>query len=65
MPNNNGKHPSIDPAIENGFDWLMKTIRENFNTLDPRVQRDVQKRDEIEQEAKRKRRELLEKARIE
>lgn len=43
----------------------MKTILENFDTLDPRVQRDVQKRDEIEQEAKRKRRELLEKARRE
>jgi len=55
----------MDPAIQNGFDWLIKTIYENYDTLHKRVQHDIQKRNEIEQKAKRERQEIVSKLREE
>jgi hypothetical protein len=55
----------MDPAIQSGFDWLIKTIYENYNVLHKRVQEDVQKRNEAEQEAKIARQKAVQKIREE
>jgi hypothetical protein len=55
----------MDPAIRNGFNWLVTTIHENYSTLHQRVQQDVQKRTEAEQKAKDERKALVEKIRKE
>lgn len=55
----------MDPAIQHGFDWLIETIYSNYNVLHKRVQDDVQKRNEIEQKAKRERQIAVQKIREE
>jgi len=50
-----GKNSQIDPSIENGFDWLIKTIYENYDILHKRVE----KRDEAELKAKNERRRIV------
>ncbi len=49
----------IDPSIENGFDWLIKTIYENYDILHKRVEKDIEKRDEDELKAKNERRRIV------
>jgi hypothetical protein len=39
----------IDQSIQNGFDWLVKTINKNYDILHKRVGQDVQKRKENEE----------------
>jgi hypothetical protein len=60
-----GANSQMDPAIQNGFDWLVKTIYENYTVLHKRVQEDVQKRNEVEQAAKRERQKAVQKIREE
>lgn len=55
----------MDESIRHGFDWLIKTIYEHFDTLNSRVEHDVQKRNEIEQKEKRERQERIKKLREE
>jgi hypothetical protein len=55
----------MDPAIQNGFDWLIKTIYKNYDPLHKRVQEDIQKRNEAEQKAKHERQEIVAKLREE
>lgn len=42
----------MDPAIQNGFDWLIKTIYENYDVLNERVQDDVLKRNDAQKKIK-------------
>jgi len=63
--NHNGKNSKIDESIRHGFDWLIKTIYENYDTLNKRVKEDVEKRNEAEQKAKRERQERVQKMREE
>ena len=65
MASPNEKSSVMDPAIKSGFDWLIKTIYENYNVLHKRVQEDVQKRNEMEQKAKKERQEAVQKIREE
>ena len=60
-----GKHSKIDESIRNGFDWLIKTVYENYDGLHKRVEFDVKKRNETEQKAKRERAERVRKEREE
>jgi hypothetical protein len=53
------KNSQIDPSIENGFDWLIKTIYENYDILHRRVEKDIVKRDEAELKAKNERRRIV------
>ncbi|CAF1006009.1 unnamed protein product [Adineta ricciae] len=61
----NGKNPKMDETIRHGFDWLIKTIYESYDTLHRRVEADVQKRKEKEQKEKRERMERIKKLREE
>jgi hypothetical protein len=61
----NGKNSQIDESIRHGFDWLIKTVYENYETLHKRVDQDVQKRTEFEQKDKRERKERVQKLREE
>lgn len=61
----NGKNSKIDDSIRHGFDWLIKTIYENYDTLHRRVEVDVKKRNEAEQKAKRERQERVQRLREE
>lgn len=63
--NRNGKNSKIDESIRHGFDWLIKTIYENYDTLNRRVESDVKIRNEAEQKAKRERQERVQKLREE
>ncbi len=51
----NGRNARIDPAIQRGFDWLIKTIYENYDPLHRRVQNDIRRRNEAEQKAQHER----------
>lgn len=55
----------MDSSIQNGFDWLVKTIYEHYNILHKRVEQDVQKRNEVELKAKEERRRIVLKKREE
>ena len=55
----------IDPEIRQGFDWLIKTIYENRDTLSKRVEKDLQERKEREEKEKRERKERVQKLREE
>ena len=48
----------MDPAIQNGFDWLIKTIYKNYDVLNERVQADVLNRNEAEQKIKLQRQKI-------
>jgi hypothetical protein len=61
----NGKNAKIDESIRHGFDWLIKTVYENYDVLHKRVEHDSQKRNEVEQKAKRERQERVQKLREE
>lgn len=63
--NRNGKNSKIDESIRHGFDWLIKTVYENYDTLHKRVDDDVKKRSAAEQKAKRERQERVQKLREE
>ena len=60
-----GKNSKIDESIRHGFDWLIKTVYEHYETLHKRVDEDVRKRNEAEQKAKRERQERVQKLREE
>jgi hypothetical protein len=55
----------MDDSIRHGFDWLIKTVYEHYETLNKRVKEDVKNRDEAEQKAKRERQERVQKIREE
>ncbi|CAF1574488.1 unnamed protein product [Rotaria magnacalcarata] len=61
----NGKNSKIDESIRHGFDWLIKVVYEHFDTLNRRVEQDVQNRTEVEQKSKRERQERVKKLREE
>ena len=61
----NGKNSAIDAPLRHGFDWLIKTICENYETLHKRVDSDVQNRRESEQKEKSERQERMKKLREE
>ncbi len=61
----NGKTSKIDESIRHGFDWLIKTVYEHYETLNQRVEEDVKNRNEAEQKAKRERQERVKKIREE
>ncbi len=61
----NGKTSKVDESIRHGFDWLIKTVYENYDTLNKRVEQDVKIRNETEQQAKRERQERVKKLREE
>ncbi|CAF0974824.1 unnamed protein product [Adineta steineri] len=63
--NRNGKNSNIDESIRHGFDWLIKTVYENYDILHRRVDQDVQKRNEVELKAKRERQERVQRLRDE
>jgi hypothetical protein len=46
------RNSQMDPAIQDGFDWLINTIYDNYDALNERVQEDVLKRNEAEQKIK-------------
>jgi hypothetical protein len=50
--NANETSAQMDRAIQNGFDWLIKTIYKNYDALNERVQEDVLNRNEAEQKIK-------------
>ncbi|CAF3439638.1 unnamed protein product [Rotaria sp. Silwood1] len=60
-----GKHSKIDDSIRHGFDWLIKTVYDNYDSLHRRVEQDVERRNEAEQQAKRERQERVQKQREE
>ena len=60
-----GKNSKMDESIRHGFDWLIKTVYEHFDTLNKRVENDVRKRNETEEKAKRERKERVQKLREE
>ncbi|CAF0828943.1 unnamed protein product [Rotaria sordida] len=63
--NRSGKNSKIDETIRHGFDWLIKVVYENYDTLHKRVEQDVKKRNEAEQKARRERQERVQKQREE
>ena len=60
-----GKNSKIDDSIRHGFDWLIKTVYENYGSLNKRVEEDVRQRKEAEEIAKRERKERVQKMREE
>ncbi|CAF3100793.1 unnamed protein product [Rotaria sp. Silwood2] len=60
-----GKNSKIDDSIRHGFDWLIKVVYENYDALHERVEKDVQKRNEAEQNSRRERQERVQKLREE
>ncbi len=61
----NGGNARIDPAIQRGFDWLIKTIYEYYDPLHRRVQNDIRRRNEAEQKAQHERQAIVSKIREE
>ena len=55
----------IDEEIRHGFNWLIKTIYENRDSLSKRVEKDLQERKEKEEREKRERKERIQKLREE
>lgn len=53
----------IDEQIRLGFDWLIKTIYEHYDTLQKRVDSDMRARTEKEEREKRERQERVKKLR--
>lgn len=60
-----GKNMKIDEEIRHGFNWLIKTIYENRDSLSKRVEKDLQERKEKEEREKRERKERIQKLREE